>query len=160
MISFQSIQDLKRFGVYPLTGEACGLAMRSLCDLDEDGHRLINAFLNVDPHKKPMNNGVSSMMIPYSIMQDLWIFAAVRAGYKYVFIGDWTFSTEMIKKEYSDGEVIYVPPNGWHGKAFATNDEKIIERIQNHIGKRSFYVERWFKKTDHPGDGLNNAKAM
>ena len=160
MISFQSIQDLKQFGVYPLTGEACGLAIRSLCDLDEDGHRLINKFLNVDPHHKAFNNGVSSMMLPYSIMQDLWVFGAVNAGYKYVFIGDWLHPSRMIKKEYSDGDVIYVPPKGWTGKAFATNDEEIIKRIKVHQKERHFYIERWFAKTNHPGDGLNNAKAM
>jgi len=38
-------QDLEQFGIDPLTGEACGYAMRLLCDVTAQGKRLIESFL-------------------------------------------------------------------------------------------------------------------
>ena len=78
-----SWDDLREFGIEPLTGEACGLAMRLLCDVTARGKAIIENFLGSrvaierdsnwnggsrdDPH-------VGSVMLPRSIFDDLAAF--------------------------------------------------------------------------------------
>jgi hypothetical protein len=47
MINVNSLQDLRQFGVNTLTGEACRLGMRLLCDLSEQGEELVCEFLGL-----------------------------------------------------------------------------------------------------------------
>lgn len=47
MLYFQSTSDLTRFGVNPLTGEACSYSMRVLCDLSQSGVELVSTFLGL-----------------------------------------------------------------------------------------------------------------
>lgn len=39
--------DLERYGIVPLTGEACGLMYRILCDVTARGKRLVEKALSV-----------------------------------------------------------------------------------------------------------------
>lgn len=47
MLHFQSTSDLTRFGVNPLTGEACSYSMRVLCDLSKEGVDFVSTFLGL-----------------------------------------------------------------------------------------------------------------
>lgn len=68
---------LERNGIIPLTGEACSLMMRLLCDLTPQGCEIMNKFLggNVEFVKGSNWNSsqgqVASIMIPYSCLEDL-----------------------------------------------------------------------------------------
>lgn len=41
--------DLKEIGINPLTGEACIYGQRLLCDLNEDGAKLVQRFFSLPP---------------------------------------------------------------------------------------------------------------
>lgn len=45
MREIQCFRDLEQFGIDALTGEACGYAMRLLCDVTAEGKRLIELYL-------------------------------------------------------------------------------------------------------------------
>jgi len=75
--------DLEEFGIIPLTGEACGLSMRLLCDVTADGASLIERFLGgtvTITKRSNWNEGreedfhVGSVMLPRSIFGDLAAF--------------------------------------------------------------------------------------
>jgi hypothetical protein len=73
---------LEDYGIIPLTGEACSLNMRILCDLTRSGCKVITDFFNTIPVEgSNWNSGyvdnphVASVMIPRSCLQDLEQFA-------------------------------------------------------------------------------------
>ena len=78
--------DLSRFGVVPLTGEACGLMYRILCDVTAKGKRLVEKAIGVaevrlhenwnrgtdtDPH-------VGSIMLAPELLPFLGVFALLE----------------------------------------------------------------------------------
>ena len=90
------LYDLQEFGIQTLTGEACGIGMRILCDVNEDGKNLIEEFLggtvkladdsnwNRDVCGKP---AVASIMLPYAWHAELGAFCLLKAGYDVVATG-------------------------------------------------------------------------
>lgn len=89
--SVSSWADMERYGVFALTGEACTLSMRLLCDLNKDGVHLITRFLGGNLELCPGSNwnyskgANSSIMLPHTILCDLGAFALhVVDGYKVV----------------------------------------------------------------------------
>ena len=74
--------DLRKHGINCLTGEACGLGMRLLCDLTEQGVETIKAFFGADLQLAENWNsgGVASCMLPRSILKDLAAFCLIREG--------------------------------------------------------------------------------
>lgn len=76
---------LEAAGIRLLTGEACPLNMRILCDLTPEGCEMLTRFLGGAVHfeeGKNWNSGaVSSIMLPRSCLEDLERFvAAVNSG--------------------------------------------------------------------------------
>lgn len=83
-----SWDSLRAFGIEALTGEACGLRMRLLCDLTESGREIIQRFFGGtvvvvngsewyggsgdDPH-------VASIMLPRSVLEDLGAYCLAEA---------------------------------------------------------------------------------
>ena len=47
MKSIRCWDDLSRYGIVPLTGEACGLSYRILCDVTAAGKKIIEKALDV-----------------------------------------------------------------------------------------------------------------
>lgn len=47
MKTIHSWDDLSKYGIVPLTGEACGLMYRILCDVTARGKRLVEKALSV-----------------------------------------------------------------------------------------------------------------
>ena len=158
---FDGCDGLKQFGVIPLTGEACGLAMRILCDLTEEGVQLIRDFMRVEPTAEPWNNdGVKSIMLPISIFQELWIFAHIREGVKDVFLGGYCNADEWTETHYETiNETVKHPVKTWRPQAYAVSNPEIMETLREYNGK-CFYIARWYKRSKHPGTGLDNQHAM
>lgn len=83
MKSVYNWKDMEQFGIHILTGEACGAGLRVLCDLDKRGKALIADFFGFDPSVLAENwnsGGERSIMLPYSILHDLAVFALLRWG--------------------------------------------------------------------------------
>ena len=83
----RSWRDLTPFGIGALTGESCSIGMRILCDVSKKGVQLLNNFFGGNIAFKPHSNwnsmvgedeAVASVMLPYSIHQDLTIFAYLQ----------------------------------------------------------------------------------
>lgn len=81
--------DLAQFGVNPLTGEACPLGLRILCDLTEKGRTLVSLFLGAPeadcfpPNWNSMvgeEHAVASILLPRGGMRELMIFALFTKG--------------------------------------------------------------------------------
>lgn len=157
---YRDVRDLEQFGVIALTGEACGLAMRLLCDLTEEGVKLIREFMRVEPTADAWNSkGVKSVMLPTSIFRDLWIFAHVRAGTANVFIGGYV-GEHWTETHYESIDVTHKHPDkSWVADAYAVNDPDYMEKLREHEGV-CFYISRMFKRSEHPGTGLDNTHAM
>lgn len=80
--------ELRPFGIDPLTGEACGLSYRILCDVTQQGKRVIQKALGVvnleltenwnrgDPNDPP----VGSIMLAPELLIPLAIFALLEHG--------------------------------------------------------------------------------
>lgn len=80
---------LKERGVIPLTGEACGIGLRVLCDLTEGGRDLLDkAFGGMVPTQGPWNEGVASVLLFKSMLLDLVAFGLLEEGYNSVLVHD------------------------------------------------------------------------
>ena len=86
--------DLSCYGIVPLTGEACGLSYRLLCDVTAAGKRVIEKALGVaqlglhenwnhgsadDPH-------VGSIMLAPDLLPFIGVFALLEAGCREVWL--------------------------------------------------------------------------
>lgn len=160
--------SLSEFGIYALTGEACGLAMRILCDLSSEGQQIIREFLRVEPNAEPWNNStnghehIASIMLPYSILEELWLFCHVRRGTKYVFRGGYVNKNEWTETTYnwsdSTSETIKHPVKTWRSQPYAIEDHEQYNRIIEQ--GFCFHISRYYAKSKQPGTGLDNQHAM
>ena len=130
--------DLRPFGIDALTGEACGLAMRLLCDVTKEGGKLVERFLGGTVTIKPgseWNGGtkdlphVGSVLLPRSILKDLSAFVLV------IYVGS-TGGVAALK----DGGVI-----AFEGPVSPWEEERI---------------ERYYRRSNDPGTGDRNQHAM
>ena len=76
----QVTRELEKYGITVLTGEACGIGLRLLCDLTVDGRELLTVFLGgCTPAMPNWNPGaIRSAMLSWSTLKDLLIFALTR----------------------------------------------------------------------------------
>jgi hypothetical protein len=183
MKCFRCGDDLKDVGIDLLTGEACGLAMRVLCNLNEEGVKLWETFTrSTCDTKNAWNDGHASVMIPHSMFRDLWIFGQVMKGVRYVFIGGYVFGKEWVTKEYTVGygqwytsdrsggsmcdpdepikETTRVPGENWQPEAWAVETDEDMQKLREAMASGYFYIRRTFTKSTHPGTGLDNRHAM
>lgn len=176
---YDGADSLRQFGICFLTGEACGLAMRGLFDLTQDGINILTEFFGAVEFKRNWNSGdkenphVASALIPYSCLEDLYIFAALKCGRKYVFRGDYCFGSEWTESVYENyptliegGKILHPPTRyrhpvkGWKSRVWAFDDDELYTRFTDHEGRGSFYIARTYAKSSHPGTGLNNQHAF
>lgn len=144
--SYRSTDDLEELGVLALTGEACGIGMRVLCDLTQEGVDLIREFMKVDVFDDAWNSkGIKSIMLPYSMLEDLWLYGQVRNGALTVFRGGHVWLREWETIKIGDEEV-EVPIKSWVPTAMSCTEEKDVEKIHMHLESRGFFVERWYKR--------------
>lgn len=86
--------DLRPFGIEPLTGEACGLAWRILFDVTEKGRKVVGKCFGV-PNialAEPWNRGsagephVGSIMLTREALVPLAVFALLEDGCREVYL--------------------------------------------------------------------------
>ena len=120
--------DLKQFGINPLTGEACKLSMRTLCDLSDKGVMLICDFLGLQPNgfnanwnsKVDNDPAVASIMLTRGIFDDLCKFAIFTvSNYKYAHKaadGTWHgYGADFVHNlGYSEDKLFATVPGDWY----------------------------------------------
>jgi hypothetical protein len=94
MKSIRSWDDLSAYGIVPLTGEACGLSYRILCDVTARGKKTLEKALGVaqlglqenwnhgnadDPH-------VGSIMLAPDLLPFIGVFALLESGCREVWL--------------------------------------------------------------------------
>jgi hypothetical protein len=83
--------DLRRYGINPLTGEACPFGLRVLCDLNELGRRIVLDLLGTDyiTLNRNWNSGSEfSIMIPRSLFTDLYVWCLISEGIDDIIVSD------------------------------------------------------------------------
>lgn len=94
MKSIRSWDDLSAYGIIPLTGEACGLSYRILCDVTARGKKLLEKALSIsrlEPHEN-WNHGnvddphVGSVMLAPDLLAFIGVFALLETGCREVWL--------------------------------------------------------------------------
>jgi hypothetical protein len=94
MKTISSWRDLQPYGIDLLTGEACGLSYRLLCDVTEQGRRIIGKCLGIPNMVLPesWNRGtaetphVGCIMLTREMLEPLAVFALLESGCKEVYL--------------------------------------------------------------------------
>jgi hypothetical protein len=88
MKTVHSWDDLCHYGVVPLTGEACGLSYRILCDVTAQGKRILEKALGVAELRlhenwncgSPSDPHIGSILLAPEVMTFLAVFALLENG--------------------------------------------------------------------------------
>lgn len=101
----QSWSDLESYGIELLTGEACGLMYRLLCDVTEHGQKVIEKCFGISVTlTEPWNSGraddphVGSILLPPAMFVPLGVFALLESGCTEV----WQIGEALIGMEPTD----------------------------------------------------------
>ena len=95
MKSIRCWEDLSRYGIMPLTGEACGLSYRILCDVTAAGKRIIEKALDVAQLglRENWNHGNTGrpayrlrVMLAPDLLPFLGVFALLESGCREVWL--------------------------------------------------------------------------
>lgn len=175
MITINALNHLRQFGIDPLTGEADALNFRVLCDLTENGRKIVAQALGINENGFPANwnsRGVASCMLSDDLTRTLGIVAGALAGKTVVVTEKSVFIIED-GEEIIDSvwESIYdekhewtgsrqVEPHKYHETKFPIEDARPwpedcygkIQRIFRTLTKES--------NSGQPRIGLRNTHAM
>lgn len=94
MKSVRCWNDLEPFGIIPLTGEACGLSYRLLCDVTSSGKRVLEKCFGTPNLNLPerWNRGsddnphLGCIMLAFEMLRPLAVFALLEGGCKEVYL--------------------------------------------------------------------------
>lgn len=106
MKTIASWSALEPYGIVPLTGEACALGYRLLCDLTAQGKRIVERCLSVEIRSDNWNSGskedrhVASVLVVPEMLVPLTVFALLEAGCREV----WTTNCAAFGVEPDDTE--------------------------------------------------------
>jgi len=79
MKTIDNIRQLEPYGIDLLTGEACGIGMRLLCDVTPEGEKLLSSLLGgITLTTTAWNGEHKSIMIPRSLFPDLCAYALLQ----------------------------------------------------------------------------------
>lgn len=83
---------LRPFGIDALTGEACSLMYRLLCDITEDGKRIIEKCLSCElkPPENWNSGAIGCIMLTPEMLVPIAVFALLEAGCREVYVVDGT----------------------------------------------------------------------
>ena len=100
-------RHLEEYGVIPLTGEACGLMYRILCDVTERGKAIVEKCLGCQVvlpenwnHGTESTPHVGAIMLTPEMLIPLGAFALLESGCREV----WLVGTALIGIERTDSE--------------------------------------------------------
>lgn len=121
MKSVRCWDDLCSYGVIPLTGEACGLMYRILCDLTVKGKRLVEKALSVTEirlhdnwnHGTDKEPHIGSIMVGPELLPFLAVFALLEDGCPEVWL---TKGNTVIGIESTDSAEDIETFQRFHGK--------------------------------------------
>jgi len=94
MKTISSMAGLSEYGIDPLTGEACSLMYRVLCDLTAAGKQIVERALGVEIKSENWNSGadndphLASVMVAPEMVMPLPVFALLESGCTEVWLGD------------------------------------------------------------------------
>ena len=123
MKTINSWNDLQAYGIELLTGEACGLGYRLLCDVTERGRKTIEKCLGLTNLVLPesWNRGstedphVGSIMLTREMLEPLAVFALLEAGCKEVYL----VKNSVVGIEASDPPTAIEDVKRWSGVEYA-----------------------------------------
>jgi hypothetical protein len=123
MKTINSWNDLQAYGIELLTGEACGLGYRLLCDVTERGRKTIEKCLGLTNLVLPenWNRGstedphVGSIMLTREMLEPLAVFALLEAGCKEVYV----VKNSVVGIEASDPPTAIEDVKRWSGVEYA-----------------------------------------
>ena len=162
--TYRSGDDLKEFGFNLLTGEACGIGMRILTDLTEEGCAIWREFTRSEAAADNWNSGgVKSIMLPRSILEDLWLFCHIRANKaQAIFRGGFVNKADWTETAL-DGEIYKHPSEKWYRKDaqnWVVEDERDWLEIKGHVECGIFHIAKFYKQSTAPGTGIDNQHAF
>ena len=128
------------YGVLALTGEACSLGYRLLCDLTENGKRIVERCLSVHIESENWNHGsdaaphIASIMLTHEMLMPLAVFALLESGCHEVWTtggaaigiepGDPADQAERLKQVYKLGRRF-----AYHGPFQDRNQHQMSGRV-------------------------------
>ena len=132
---------LREFGIDLLTGEACSLMYRLLCDLTQKGKRIVERCLSVQIQSENWNCGsdedphVASIMLTQEMIVPLAVFALLDSGCREVWVTD--RAAIGVESDDTDDEVermkrLYKPIRrfAFHGPFQDRNQHQMSGRVQ------------------------------
>ena len=155
MKELRKLDDLKEFGIYPLTGEACRVGTRILCDLTTQGRAIVCDLLGIngtDCFLSNWNHGageVSSFMMPEGLFRDLAVWCLAKDG-------------------MTDIRIVYPGSSQgtrWEGGVFGIKTEEDADMFsvcydEDFAKKLGITWRKISLKTDQPGVGTRCTHAM
>lgn len=105
-----SLRELEPFGIIPLTGEACGIEHRILCDVTAAGKHVIEKCLGIPNMQfaEPWNSGaadnphVGSVMVSPEMLIPLAVFACLESGCREAYkMDDFVIGIEATDDEHA-----------------------------------------------------------
>ena len=104
MKTIDCLINLEPYGIIPLTGEACGLSYRVLCDLTKRGKGLVEKALGVTITSENWNRGsesnphIASIMLPHCMVTPIAVFALLESDCEEV---------DIVKKEGNSNPTVF-----------------------------------------------------
>jgi hypothetical protein len=152
----RSYGDYREIGVKHLTGEACNLGMRVLCDLTEQGRDTVCELLGLNRDQLPEavngGDGVASLMIPRDLFESIGILGLLRDGAEVVYIPP---STEGRNYRIDFSLAGIYPDDTQESRHHETVNDIVEEFKRRYDGGRVVtYNNR------HPHVGSNNCRAF
>ena len=132
---------LREYGIDALTGEACSLGYRILCDLTASGKRIVQRCLSVQIESENWNHGsdadphVAAIMLTHEMLVPLAVFALLESGCCEVWVTE--RSAIGIEPDDSEDDVehmkrFYKPVRrfAYHGPFQDRNQHQMSGRVQ------------------------------
>ena len=132
---------LREYGIDVLTGEACSLMYRILCDLTQNGKRIVERCLSVQIESENWNSGskedphVAAIMLTHEMLVPLAVFALLESGCREVWVTD--RAAIGVDPDDSEDDVermkrVYKPVRrfAYHGPFRDRNQHQMSGRVQ------------------------------
>jgi hypothetical protein len=153
MISLHNLNDLEQFGIRALTGEACRVGRRILCDVTDQGRKIICDMLGIYNNEHVFSEswngrGASgSFMLPYGLFPDLAVWCLIHKPCPEIMLvypgsGDgYSWGPEVIGREPGDNREQWLE----------------LKEMYDRLGKNPRIITI---HTNQPGDGTRCTHQM
>lgn len=162
MKTIRDWRDLNEFGIDLLTGEACAIGARYLCDVSEKGRKVICEFFGLPYNTvlqenynsgrgNPTGPSVGAVMLPYSVFAQLSAFCLLSDG------ADEVLHTEEghIMGFYPEGHASHDYEERYHEMIAERGNRPVSEGLTDLLKP-----VRWYRPLNHPRRGLSCIHAM